>query len=52
MAGLARSPKGDRVTVIRVKDKKEFVKEFNSHIPTKEQWERIRKAGKIFQIDE
>ena len=50
MAGLAMSPRGCRTTVIRVKDKKEFIREFNSHVPTKEKMEELRKVGEFFGI--
>lgn len=50
MAGLARSPKGNKTTVIRVKDKQQFIKDFNSRIPSKEKIKEIRKVGEFFGI--
>lgn len=48
MAGLAMSPKEPRTPVIRVKDKKEFIRQFNDSTPTKEFFESCRKAGELF----
>ena len=39
MAGLAKSPRECRTTIIRVKDKKEFIKQFNEAKPSKEFFE-------------
>ena len=50
MAGLARSPRGNRTTVVRVKDKKQFIKDFNSRVPPKEKMEEIRNVGDFFGI--
>ena len=50
MAGLAMSPRETKVKVIRVKDKKEFVKKFNEARPSKEFFESCRKAGELFGI--
>ena len=52
MAGLARSPRGNRTTVVKVKDKKQFIKDFNSRVPTKEKLEELRKVGDFFGIGE
>ena len=50
MAGLAKSPRDNSITVIRVADKDEFVKEFNRHILTEERMEELRKIGEFFGI--
>lgn len=38
----------NRLPVIKAKDSKQFIKEFNEHLPTKEMIESCRKAGKMF----
>ena len=50
MAGFAMSPKENRTYVVSVKDKKQFIKDFNSRVPTKEKMEEIRKVGNFFGI--
>lgn len=52
MAGLAKSPRESKVTVIHVKDKKDFIKQFNEARPNKEFFESCRKAGELFGIKE
>lgn len=48
MARLTKSPRECRTTIIRVKDKKEFIKQFNEAKPSKEFFESCRKAGELF----
>ena len=50
MAGLAKSPRGNRTKIIRVKDKKEFIKAFNEAKPKKEFFDSCRKAGELFGV--
>lgn len=38
----------NRLPLIKAKDSKRFIKEFNEHLPTKEMIESCRKAGKMF----
>ena len=52
MAGLAKPPRESKVTVIHVKDKKDFIKQFNEARPNKEFFESCRKAGELFGIKE
>lgn len=52
MAGLARSPRGNRTTVIRVKDKKEFIRNFNNSMPSEDMRRKMKKAGKLFGIEQ
>jgi hypothetical protein len=51
MAGLARSPRDNRTIVIRVKDKHEFIKNFNNSMPSEDMRRKMKKAGKIFGIE-
>ncbi len=47
MAGFAKS-KGNKTIILKVSDKKEFIKKFNSMVPTEKEWDRIQKAGRLF----
>lgn len=41
----------DRLTVLHVKDKNEFIKNFNSNIPSNEFFMSCKKAWKLFEDD-
>ena len=47
MAGMAKS-NGDKVIILRVSDKKEFVKKFNSMVKNPETQKRIDRAARLF----
>lgn len=50
MAGMAKSPKDARIEVVRVENKKDFIKKFNESKPSGEFFEECRKAGQLFGI--
>lgn len=50
MAGLAKSPKGNHTMIIRVKDKKEFIEQFNTNQPSEEMRRKMKVAGELFKI--
>lgn len=50
MAGLAKSPKGNYTTIIRVKDKRAFIKQFNASQPSEEMRKKMKVAGELFKI--
>lgn len=52
MAGLAKSRRDCRTTVIRVANEKEFVKQFNQDIPSKEFFDSCKKAANLFNVRE
>lgn len=47
MAGLAKSPRQDKLMVLKL-DNKEFVKWFNASIPSDEFFEQCLKAKELF----
>lgn len=50
MAGLAKSPKANRVSIVKVKSNKEFIRKFNDSKPSREFFESCRRAGDLFGV--
>lgn len=48
MAGLAKSPRQDKLMVLKVDNNKEFIKWFNASIPSDEFFEQCLKARELF----
>lgn len=46
MAGLAKTVDSDRLRILKVKDKEEFIRDFNSKVPSKEFLDGCSKAAK------
>lgn len=52
MAGLAKSNKDCRTTVLHVPNKRDFIEKFNQSIPSKEFFDSCDRAAALFKIHE